>query len=153
MINNSELKLFGQEYYPLVLEDVKWFWSSYGTINVSLGKGKSFRIQLKKLPESMSLTKLLVRLKDMSLKTYTKIDCYEGIPAISNNSDFSDEENYYLFSDGSVTMFHYHKYYRNRDEWTLKDIDKKDYNWDGVAYGMKCKRITKKLVDRIRSMS
>jgi len=147
MINIQELELFGREYCSIILEDVNWYWSNQGIIFVSLNKGKKFRIRLKKLPEAMSLTKLLIRLKKMSLAKYDTINCYEGI-AIVDNSTLSDEENYYLFSDGSITEFLYHKYYRNRDVGFLS-VANKSYNWDGKAYGMKCKKLSKRLYERL----
>jgi len=149
MIDRDEMALFGPMYRSILIEDLRWWWCD-NRIYANTGEGREFKISLQKLPESMSLTKLLVRLKEMSLRKYTLIDCYEGIPVLDNNSDFSEQENLYLFSDGSITRFFYHKYYRNRDEGSM-NLDGKEYHWDGQAYGLRCRRISEKLLDRLRS--
>jgi len=148
MIDIDEMALFGPRYWFLDIEDLKWWWAD-SAIYANLGEGKEFRISLRKLPESMTLTRLLIRLKNMSLRKYPEIDCYEGIDVINNNYDFSERENFFLFSDGSITKFYYHKSYRNHDELSINFKGK--LNWDGRAYGMRCKRISEKLLDRLRS--
>lgn len=149
MIEIEELNLFGPAYVGIRLEETLWWWSGQG-IWVTIHNHPEFMIKLDKLPDEFSLTKLLVRIKNMGIRHLPKIDCYEGIPAIDNNSDFSERENYFLFSDGMITRFLYHKYYRAYDEFSLKNTD--NYRWDGRASGLRCKRISKRLVDKLRNL-
>jgi len=146
MITNRELQLFGTAYNNIEMHSgLVWYWSDWNKIRA----GKML-IDLAKLPKTYSLTMLIVKLEDKFLRTLPKVDCYQGIAALSNNYDFGDS-NYYLFSDGSLTCFTYHKYYRSNDICTLK-VPFKNIKWDGHAYGLRCRKVSRSLVSRLTGL-
>jgi len=151
---DRELRQFGQPYFTQTTPGgLKWYWTDTQRIRASLSptRNREIVVKLNKLPDNYSLTKLLVNLEDQWLKQFPEVDCYQGIAQITNNRDFSETVNYYLFEDGSITKFLYHKYHRNHD---IKTIELTTYpvRWDGVAFNMRCKKISKRLAAKLTGL-
>jgi len=68
MITVEELELFGPFYDCVYMGNLKWWWKETEIVARLNDNDFVIRIDLSKLPTTMSLTKLLVRLKHMALK-------------------------------------------------------------------------------------
>ena len=66
MITVEELELFGPFYECISMDGLDWWWKETEIAARLNDNDFVIRIDLRKLPMSMSLTKLIVRLKKMS---------------------------------------------------------------------------------------
>ena len=143
MVTDRELQVFGPRYLDIKNRlGFNWFYTEYSVVY----KPRNIKVNLKRFKGS--LLDLIILLENYYLKDYKELDIYENIDTIGNNYEFSDKENYYLLSCGAVIKSQYHKYYRAYDIGYMKVPD--NCRWDGKYNNELIKRISKKLVKKVK---